>query len=280
MCAMSVSLRAMGHADIGAGLRLCRACQWNQVEDDWRYFLDLEYAGCHLALREDVVLGTVAFLRYGRIFSWIAMMLVDPQARRAGIASGLMKQGKCPAPMAADAVRTMSALNASAAKTAREFGDAIHAATDVTGFGLAGHASEMCGGASGNSGISLEIPLGGLPLLDGLGDYLAHLPMLKKLGGGFHTGGATRNLDAFGAGLDWGEGGAQPKGTLSVHKFAAAPAEIALDPQTSGGLLFAVAPDSAEPLLQRLVENGCPAARRIGRFIPAAADGKRIYFIP
>jgi GNAT superfamily N-acetyltransferase len=90
VCVMSVSLRAIRLSDIGAGLRLCRACQWNQVEDDWRCFLDFDGAGGHLALRDDLVLGTVAFLRYGRAFSWIAMMLVDPQARRTGIASLLM----------------------------------------------------------------------------------------------------------------------------------------------------------------------------------------------
>jgi ribosomal protein S18 acetylase RimI-like enzyme len=81
----------MRYSDIAAGLRLCRACQWNQVEDDWRCFLDFDGAACRLALRDDDVLGTVAFLRFSRSFSWIAMMLVDPQARRAGIASRLME---------------------------------------------------------------------------------------------------------------------------------------------------------------------------------------------
>ncbi|MGO9256060.1 MAG: GNAT family N-acetyltransferase [Bryobacteraceae bacterium] len=88
---MSISLCAMRYSDIAAGLHLCRACQWNQVEDDWRCFLDFDGAACRLALRDDAVLGTVAFLRFGRSFSWIAMMLVDPQARRAGIASRLME---------------------------------------------------------------------------------------------------------------------------------------------------------------------------------------------
>jgi GNAT superfamily N-acetyltransferase len=88
---LSVVLRAMGHSDIPAGLSLCRACHWNQVGDDWRCFLDFDGAGGHLAFRGDAVVGTVAFLRYGRAFSWIAMMLVDPQARRSGIASLLLE---------------------------------------------------------------------------------------------------------------------------------------------------------------------------------------------
>jgi GNAT superfamily N-acetyltransferase len=81
----------MTHSDIGAGLSLCRACQWNQVEDDWRCLLDFDVAGSYLAFRGDSVLGTVAFLRYGGAFSWIAMMLVNPDARRTGIASLLME---------------------------------------------------------------------------------------------------------------------------------------------------------------------------------------------
>ncbi len=86
---MSLSLRPFGPADIPAGLRLCRACRWNQVEDDWRAFVDLPGAAGCLAQRDGAVAGSAAFLRYEN-FSWIAMMLVDPQARRAGIASRLM----------------------------------------------------------------------------------------------------------------------------------------------------------------------------------------------
>ncbi len=85
-----MAIRAMEHSDINEGLRLCRACQWNQVEDDWGCFLNFDDAGCYLALQDNIALGTVAFLRYGQAFSWIAMMLVDPQARRSGIASRLM----------------------------------------------------------------------------------------------------------------------------------------------------------------------------------------------
>lgn len=85
-----LTLRAMTHSDLALGLRLCRACQWNQVADDWRCFLDFDGAGCRLAAQDDAVVGTVAFLRYGG-FGWIAMMLVDPGTRRAGIGSRLLE---------------------------------------------------------------------------------------------------------------------------------------------------------------------------------------------
>jgi GNAT superfamily N-acetyltransferase len=83
-------LRAMTVEDIPAGVRLCRAAGWNQLEADWRVFLSLAGGGAFLVERGERVLGTVAFLRYGS-FGWIAMMLVDPEERRAGIGTQLME---------------------------------------------------------------------------------------------------------------------------------------------------------------------------------------------
>jgi GNAT superfamily N-acetyltransferase len=84
-------LRPMTSEDIAAGLRLCRMSLWNQVEDDWRCFLDWAEAGGRLAENDGAVVGTVAFLRYGHCFSWLSMMLVDPSARHAGIGSRLLE---------------------------------------------------------------------------------------------------------------------------------------------------------------------------------------------
>jgi GNAT superfamily N-acetyltransferase len=84
-----VILRRMTHADIAAGLRLCRASNWNQLEDDWRIFLD--HGGGHVAAAGCAVAGSVAYLPFGRNFTWLSMMLVDPAARRAGIGSKLME---------------------------------------------------------------------------------------------------------------------------------------------------------------------------------------------
>src|SRR5438093_626515 len=74
-----VHLRQMTHADIPAGLRLCRAAGWNQLESDWRCFLELNPEGCRVAESESRVAGTVTTLRYEAKFSWISMVLVDPE---------------------------------------------------------------------------------------------------------------------------------------------------------------------------------------------------------
>ncbi len=84
-----LTLRAMTPDDVPAGLRLCRAAGWNQMEDDWRCFLELEGGGGRLAEFDSEVIGSVAFLRYAA-FAWIAMMLVDPAHRGLGVGSQLM----------------------------------------------------------------------------------------------------------------------------------------------------------------------------------------------
>ena len=77
--------------DIDAGLRLCRASHWNQVEDDWKCFLDSRDGGGWVAEKDGAVVGTVAFLRYGSSFAWLSMMLVDSRERAAGIGSRLLE---------------------------------------------------------------------------------------------------------------------------------------------------------------------------------------------
>ncbi len=136
----------------------------------------------------------------------------------------------------ADAVRSMTMLNRRAAEIARRF--EVHAATDVTGFGLMGHGREVALG----SGVRLSIEVSAVPLLDGAREAV-------RLG-------------------------AVPAGLLSNREFAecvVADAEKATiaddlralmyDPQTSGGLLLAVAPADAEGLLTALRDEGLRAAR-------------------
>jgi GNAT superfamily N-acetyltransferase len=88
---MNVTIRRMHTEDIAAGLRLCRLARWNQLEEDWRGFLDSPDGGGRLAEREGSGIGTVTFLRYGDCFSWLSMMLVDPDARGTGIGTQLME---------------------------------------------------------------------------------------------------------------------------------------------------------------------------------------------
>jgi ribosomal protein S18 acetylase RimI-like enzyme len=90
---VQVTIREMTRQDIAAGLRLCRLSRWNQIESDWISFLELNPAGCRVAEKNGQVIGTVATVRYQDRFSWLAMMLVDPQERRAGIGTRLLYEG-------------------------------------------------------------------------------------------------------------------------------------------------------------------------------------------
>lgn len=86
------SIRRMRDADIPEGIRLCRAAGWNQLEQDWKIFLDMEGGDAFVATdHEDRIAGTVAAMRYQNKFAWIGMMLVDPEKRRQGIALLLMQ---------------------------------------------------------------------------------------------------------------------------------------------------------------------------------------------
>ena len=86
-----MTIRGMQPTDIVAGLRLCRLSQWNQLEEDWRAFLESPDGGGLLAESGGDVHGTVTFLRYGRPFTWLSMMLVDPEARGRGVGTQLME---------------------------------------------------------------------------------------------------------------------------------------------------------------------------------------------
>ncbi len=86
-------IRNMTPSDIAGGLRLCRASGWNQLEQDWRVFLEWEPAACLVEERERKVVGTVAGLRYGHCFSWLSMLLVDPSERGVGIGTRLLQGG-------------------------------------------------------------------------------------------------------------------------------------------------------------------------------------------
>jgi GNAT superfamily N-acetyltransferase len=83
----------MRRDDIPAGLRLCRHANWNQVAADWEFFLESSPQGCIVALDDAAdVIGTVATIAYGDAFSWIGMVLVDPQHRRAGVGTKLLHE--------------------------------------------------------------------------------------------------------------------------------------------------------------------------------------------
>ncbi len=134
------------------------------------------------------------------------------------------------------AIRWMSTLNREAAEVLMELGP--HAVTDVTGFGLVGHAAEMAEA----SGLAVEIDLGTLPLMPGA---------MEAAGMGLVPAGTGKNRESVSAVLTIAEG-ADP---VLV--------DLALDPQTSGGLLAAVPPEAAERLIRRL-----GGAAAVGRAVP------------
>ena len=118
----------------------------------------------------------------------------------------------------------------------------VHAMTDVTGFGLLGHLLEMCRGSSLGARIEAER----LPLLPGVLE-LAHA--------GIATGASTRNWEACGEEV-----------RLASHIESAMRA-ILTDPQTSGGLLVACAPEQASRVLELFNELRFERATVIGRFV-------------
>ena len=125
-----------------------------------------------------------------------------------------------------------------AASAARAVG--ITAATDVTGFSLLGHAIEMAEGA----GLGLEIDVSALPVLSGAWDTLRQ---------GIAPGATRRNLAHFGARVTWADGVSDEEQKLLG------------DPQTSGGLLFAVEPSKAAALVEALDGAGAPASAVVGK---------------
>ena len=117
----------------------------------------------------------------------------------------------------------------------------VHAMTDVTGFGLLGHLLEMCRG----SGIGAMIDFSQLPLHAGVLDLAAN---------GFVTGASRRNFDAYGDQV-----------TLAAS-IGDAERALLTDPQTSGGLLVACAPEIVHDVLDVFRHEGFASATKIGRF--------------
>ncbi len=83
-----IPIRRMTAADLPLGMRLKKQARFNQTEDDWRRFLDLEPEGCFVAEMDGEPVGTVTNCVFGSI-GWIAMLLVDQRVRRRGIGTRL-----------------------------------------------------------------------------------------------------------------------------------------------------------------------------------------------
>lgn len=138
-------------------------------------------------------------------------------------------------------IRTMTTLNAAAARAMAPY-TKVHSCTDVTGFGLAGHALEMASG----SGHTIVLYTKELPILPGTLDFARM---------GIIPAGAHRNRQQAGDKAYFPE-------EIPLERT-----DAIFDPQTSGGLLISVAPEEAQALLGDLAEV-CPDARIVGEMRP------------
>jgi len=169
------------------------------------------------------------------VFGLAVQGLVDPQRvfRKSGarpgdavvlskpLGTGLVLAGGDDAAKA-EATAGMRRLNRDAAETLRSLGSAVHAVTDVTGYGLAGHGWEV----AERSGVRLVVDTAGL---------VAYPGVVEAAERGVRTGGDARNREYVAGRLD----STAPPGLDAV----------CFDPQTSGGLLAAVEPDAVPDLV-------------------------------
>ena len=159
-----------------------------------------------------------------------------------GVLSAAFKQERLDAAGYAALIGSTTKLNAIGAEFAAD--EAVHALTDVTGFGLLGHALEVARG----SGLTAEIT--------------AHPPLLEGVEGlvrgGVRTGASTRNWASYGDSVEL------PQGLEDWRR------DLLTDPQTSGGLLVAVAPERAEAVLAQARAAGFAQAAVVGRMAEGA----------
>jgi len=168
-----------------------------------------------------------------------ALILTKPLG--SGILSTAAMGKALPADVLERLVDVMCRLN----KKASEAMVAVNASagTDVTGFGLMGHLYEIAHG----SGVCFEIEAGRVPIFE---------EAVTFAGKGFFPGGSGRNRE-------WLDGRYEAAGRIDEHLL-----EVLFDAQTSGGLLFTVAPERADEAIELLHRGGDTQARVIGRSLP------------
>ncbi len=156
-----------------------------------------------------------------------------------GIISTAVKNGRADPAVIAEAIEVMAELNAGAARAMAAVG--VHAATDVTGFGLLGHLGEMLMA----SGVAAVVEHHAVPLIEGTRELAE---------AGIVPGGTGRNLIAAERFTDFGG-------------LDAADRLILADAQTSGGLLIAVAAGKAVELAEALAAEHTRAAAIVGEIV-------------
>lgn len=158
-----------------------------------------------------------------------ALFLTKPLG--TGIITSAGKKGVVAEPHLAEAVASMKRLNRHVSHIIQESG--AHSLTDITGFGLLGHAYEMAAA----SGVAVRVIASQVPVLEGALEYAAR---------GIITGGDGRNRAYLRDKVSFYDG-------ISEEMKA-----VLFDPQTSGGLLFAVGPDQVGAVERRFAKDGLP----------------------
>ena len=157
-----------------------------------------------------------------------------------GVLSAALKKGQLDADGYAQMIDTTTRLNTPGPRLARL--DGVHAVTDVTGFGLAGHLLEMCRGA----GVSAEVDFSAVPLIEVARGFAE---------AGVATGASRRNWAGYGPDVHLADDLAPWQQVMLT------------DPQTSGGLLVACDAASADAVLDTFRAEGFAAAAVIGRVV-------------
>ncbi|MBA2965078.1 MULTISPECIES: selenide, water dikinase SelD [Ramlibacter] len=166
-----------------------------------------------------------------------------------GVLSAALKKETLDAAGYARMIATTTRLNTPGPELAAL--DGVHALTDVTGFGLAGHALELARGA----GLTAVIDWAQVPLLPGVAELAA---------AGHVTGASGRNWAGYGADVQLPAG------------FATTSQALLTDPQTSGGLLVSCAPAAVESVLALFRRHGFDGAAVVGEVQAADAAGPRL----
>ena len=172
-------------------------------------------------------------------------MLVLGKPLGVGVLSAALKKNALPPEGYAQMIANTTRLNTPGPALAALPG--VHAITDVTGFGLAGHALEMARG----SGCTVEIDWKNVPLLTGVRDLAAQ---------GMVTGASGRNWTGYGQDVQL------------PSDFAPQDQALLSDPQTSGGLLVACSPDTVDQVLATFREQGFGQAAVVGRVLEGSAQ--------
>ena len=167
-------------------------------------------------------------------------VLVLGKALGVGVLSAALKKGKLPAAGYAQMIESTTQLNKPGARLADLPG--VHAITDVTGFGLAGHTLEVARGAK----LRAAIDWGHVPLIEGVAGMAAE---------GFVTGASGRNWAGYGDDV------ALDSSLPPVVR------DLVTDPQTSGGLLVSCSPDTVEDVLRIFKDDGFDRAAVIGEML-------------